>query len=237
EWLGSAGAPGGAGALPTPRGRGSIPPHALARRMPGRRSGSSPCLVELPVEGALGDPEGPREARAIRGARLGPAQIVRLELRERKELRDGEGAVVGAAAASAVRESAHGEGALCEGPLFERVGASGDSGVAREFDGEVLDAELVAVREQGHAVHHVAELAHVAGPVVTGEAREGVAGEAFAGVLLGEEALTERPDVAAPFAEGREDHREGVDAVVEILAEGARLHHRREVPVCRADEA
>ena len=93
-------------------------------------------------------------------------------------------------------------------------------------EGDILWHEDIAGGEDGGALDDVFEFAHVAGPVVGLEENEGALGELerAAGALFGnpaEEELGERADVLDAFAERRDVDADDVEAVEQVLAEGA----------------
>ena len=104
--------------------------------------------------------------------------------------------------------------------------------------------DLYTVRRGGHGtrLHHgeslgeVLELADVAGPAVVPQDRDGFVGEAYLAeaALLGEvrrELAEEEVDVVFALAKGRDLDLEGVETIVEVFAELARLHGVEEVHV------
>ena len=89
------------------------------------------------------------------------------------------------------------------------------------------DRQFVAVGQHDGAEHRVLELADVAWPIVGGEQRERVVGDAADALALfdaeaGEKAHREIRHVAEPGPERRDRDREHVEAIEEILAEAAR---------------
>ena len=107
-----------------------------------------------------------------------------------------------------------------------------------------------SVRQAQHAVrtHHdraldqVAELAHVAGPVVALERRQRLGGHladrpSEARALAAREVLDEERDVLATLAQRRQPDRDDVQAVVEVLAEATRPHLGEQVAIARRHEA
>ncbi len=83
-------------------------------------------------------------------------------------------------------------------------------------------------------LHHVAQLTHIAGPVVGQQGPQRLGREhrhrPVAGTPPGEMG-DQRGNVLAPLAQGRHGDLEGADAVVEIRAELAFAHHARQIPV------
>src|SRR5205807_9477747 len=105
---------------------------------------------------------------------------------------------------------------------------------SRAVDGVVGLAEAQMLRpdepwrDQRRPPHDVAQLAHVAGPVTREHGVERLTGErarrrAELEGRFHEEAVGERFDVLPPLAQGRDDDRELVEAVVEVLPEAPGL--------------
>src|SRR3990172_3611095 len=95
---------------------------------------------------------------------------------------------------------------------------------------------------QGHrALDDVLQLADVAGPVVLIQRGRGARGEALhlAGelaVVLADEVLYQKGDVVAALAQGGQRDGNHVQAVVQVLPEGALLHGLLQVPVGGGDD-
>ncbi len=111
---------------------------------------------------------------------------------------------------------------------------------ARAAHVEVARRHELVPSEQYRALDPVAELAHVARPVVRGEGRVGVVREATDHAVpraeLGEESRREQLRVALALAQRRDADREDVEAVVEVLSELALAHQRSELAVRRRDD-
>ncbi len=102
---------------------------------------------------------------------------------------------------------------------------------------QVLDADD-AVAQHESAADLVLELTDVAGPPVGREAIHRRRRDAGLGAaVLAEEKLHEERHVVGAVGERRNPKREDRQAVVEVLAERSRLHHRLEVAVGRGDDA
>ena len=91
------------------------------------------------------------------------------------------------------------------------------------------DGQLVVVGQHDGAEHRVLELAHVARPVVGGEHGDRLRGQAADALALlggeaGDEPAREIGDVGAAHAQRRDQDREDVEPVVQVLAEQAALH-------------
>ena len=106
------------------------------------------------------------------------------------------------------------------------------------------DARLdhLALAQRHRPLHDVGELADVARVGVGGEEPLGLGREAHQRLaeLRGEaleEVAEEQRDVLAPLAQGRHADLDDVEAVVEVLAEAARLHLLAEVAVGGGDDA
>ncbi len=116
------------------------------------------------------------------------------------------------------------------GELFATVGATVGGGAAvgaLDEHGEVLGFDALDFGiEDEDALHDVAELADVAGPVVGLEGGEGGVGDFYVGAAvllaeLGEEFAGEKRDVFFAVAEGRDEERDDVEAIEEVFAEVA----------------
>jgi hypothetical protein len=94
--------------------------------------------------------------------------------------------------------------------------------------------------QQNRALDGVLELADVARPVVAHQQLLRVGSSPsiffFSSARSGEEASSRRHDVVLALAQRRHLDRNDVQAVVEVLAELARLHHRRQIAVGRRDQ-
>src|SRR4051812_820597 len=104
-----------------------------------------------------------------------------------------------------------------------------------------MAVDYFAVAHQYRALDRVLELANVAGPVIAGEHvdRRRRDPPDAAGVLareLLEEMVDEQDQVGFSFAQRRDEHREHVEAIVEILAERAGGNRPLEILVGRGDQ-
>ncbi len=112
------------------------------------------------------------------------------------------------------------------GELFATVGGGAAVGSLHEH-GEVLGFDALDFGiEDEDALHDVAELADVAGPVVGLEGGEGGVGDFYVGAAvllaeLGEEFAGEKRDVFFAVAEWWDEERDDVEAVEEVFAEVA----------------
>ena len=108
--------------------------------------------------------------------------------------------------------------------------------------GKLGRRQFVAVGQHHGAEHRVLELADVARPVVGGEQRQRLGGNAadalaLLGAEAGEKAPGEIGHVAGAGAQRRNRDREDVEPVEQVLAEAARLHEFDQVLVGRRDQA
>src|ERR1043166_1921612 len=115
-------------------------------------------------------------------------------------------------------------------------------GLCRRGREHLVGFDRVPLRERGGALQRVAQLAHVAGPVVGGEAAARFVGEVERGAVEAlaeerEEVLDERGDVFAPPAQGGDVERDDVEAVEEVCAEAPLPHVFGEVAVGGGDDA
>ena len=106
----------------------------------------------------------------------------------------------------------------------------------------VGDVEHRAGGERDAALEDVLKFADVARPVKVGELLHGGGRDAadFAGILLGkarEEKIDEGGDVFPVVAQRRDVDGDDVEAIVEVLAEGAFLEGGAEIAIRRGDEA
>src|SRR5262245_53405850 len=98
-----------------------------------------------------------------------------------------------------------------------------------------------ALRQNERTLDDVAQLAHVARPVMRAQRRERIVRQSdgwapSCAARLLHERSRERFDLAAPFAKrGDRDHHH-VEAEVEVLAEASGAHERLEVAVRRGDD-
>jgi hypothetical protein len=99
-------------------------------------------------------------------------------------------------------------------------GVLGDAAARLLVEG-LVDLELRPVREGAGALDDVAQLAHVARPVVVAQAVELLLRhlEGAPGRELAREVIDEQRDVVGPLAQRRNGHPHDGEAVVEILAE------------------
>src|ERR1051325_282659 len=104
--------------------------------------------------------------------------------------------------------------------------------------GEIAQRELGSGVKHDRALDRVAELAHIAGPVVAAKPRHHlrrnfvealfrVVGEAF------EKKLSERRDVLRTVPQGRQNDRNNVQAIEEVLAKATLFDVALEVAVGR----
>src|SRR3989442_3083645 len=105
---------------------------------------------------------------------------------------------------------------------------------------EDLRADVGRLGQQRHPLHHVGQLADVAGPAVRAQGVEPLRRQALARqVVLAaralEEVLGERRDVLAALAQRRNAHGEHGEPVIEVAAEPARADGLREVLVGGGD--
>ncbi len=99
----------------------------------------------------------------------------------------------------------------------------------------------VAVRHGGGAFHAVLQLAHIARPVTAAQhphrCRAELGGSRVVAVEAVEEMFGHGRDVFAALAQWRQLDADHVDAVVQVGAELARLHHALQIPVGGEDQA
>src|ERR1017187_296883 len=118
----------------------------------------------------------------------------------------------------------------------EAVWARGRSRAQPHVGGEILGADDDSLAEEHGALDEALELAHVSRPRVPDEkihrlGRDAVHRGAVGRVRLLEEAAHEGLDVGGALAERRQVDGNDVEAVEEVLAELAGLHHALEVAV------
>ena len=164
-------------------------------------------------EVAPGDPQGPRRPGAVAPVRLeGLGEHPPLQLRHR----------------------------LREAPPRGGPAATAPGAADPRREELLVDARLVA-REDHQPLDLVLQLPDVPRPGVGRQAPEGPVGEALAppaggGVAL-EEVVHQDRQVLEALAQGRQAQGDDVEAVVEVLAEGAGGDPLREVPVGGGDDA
>src|SRR5215469_937031 len=133
--------------------------------------------------------------------------------------------VVGAQLGHDVR-ALEGLARLFEGLLLERVLADAAGIAGAERRGQGVGADDVAGGHDHEPLHHVAQLADVARPVVGQEVRERLHGDRLGslGVLARverDEVLDEQRDVLGALTQGRHLDRDDREPVEEIFAEAA----------------
>ena len=107
---------------------------------------------------------------------------------------------------------------------------------------QALFGELGAAHEDDAALDGVLQFAHIARPGIGEQQFHALAGDAVedAAVLLGEpagEVVDEQADVVAALAQGRHGEHDHVEAVVEVLAEGAAPHLLLQIAVGGGEDA
>ena len=96
--------------------------------------------------------------------------------------------------------------------------------------GQVLhgDGVVAGVEE---VLHHVPQLPDIAGPGIGFEKLPDLGGEAEAAAQLPLKLLHHQKQVISPLRQGRDGHRQGVEPVVQVPAEGALFHPALQVLV------
>ena len=90
--------------------------------------------------------------------------------------------------------------------------------------------------QHGDTLHRVAQLADIAGPWISEQARRGVGRQALAVTRPPEKVLRERHDVGQPLPQRRHMHRDDSEPVKQILPEPALTHGAGEVAMGRGDD-
>ena len=106
---------------------------------------------------------------------------------------------------------------------------------------EVLDRQNIPFAQDDSAENGVFELAHIAGPGIGLEHRQGVRLDAahfaaFFGGKARDEVIDEGRDVVFAVAQGRNHDRKDIEAIIQILAEAAGLHHLDHVAIGGGNE-
>ena len=114
-------------------------------------------------------------------------------------------------------------------------------GSRRRDELDLLGVHHLALREHRRLLHDVAQLAHVARPLVPEQPLERLVGQPprRRAVALGEEAeeaLGDRDDVLGAIAQRRNGDREDVEAIVEVLAELVRFDEVEQIAVGGGDD-
>ena len=121
-----------------------------------------------------------------------------------------------------------------------RGGQARRGAVAAAGHRDVGGGHVAAVDEEGQALHHVGQLAHVAGPGVARHDRLGVGSERLDGQPVFttrplEEPLAQQDRVAATLPQRRKAHGHHRQPVIQVLAELPLAHGPVEIGVGRAD--
>src|SRR5207245_3003770 len=122
------------------------------------------------------------------------------------------------------------------------IGGRRRRGRARRVEREVLVGDEATFTQDGGPLEHVAQLAHVARPVVRDQRGLRLFGQAGGGTderacEVLQEGVGEQGDVALPFAQRWDPDLEHVQPVIEVLAELSTLDRLPEVAVGGGDDA